>query len=247
MVVSWRGGWLFGGVVSFVLLVALFEYFRKTMIGSLPVLFATGMVLGGSLLALAFLPGRSGPGTLLFSCSLLLVFLSLRPPFETRIHELLLVVFGVLYVVGLGCHLVWLRGLEEGWPILVMVLAGTWASDTGAFFVGVRLGRHRLAPRISPGKTVEGLVGGFLFAVGVVYLTARLFVPSLGTVPSLILGGALGAVAPVGDLFESLLKRNLGIKDFSGVIPGHGGVLDRIDSLLLTAPVTYHLLRLMGW
>jgi phosphatidate cytidylyltransferase len=94
---------------------------------------------------------------------------------------------------------------------------------------------------------VEGLIGGFLATVGVVYLVARVFVPSLGPVPSLVLGGVMGATAPVGDLFESLLKRSLGIKDFSGVIPGHGGVLDRIDSLLLTAPVTYHLLLLMGW
>jgi phosphatidate cytidylyltransferase len=246
MLVCWRGGWIFELVVSLVLLIALFEYLRKT-VGGQPLVFATGMVMGGALLALAFLPGRSGPGTLLFGGALLLVLLSLRPPLEARIHELLLVVLGVLYIVGLGCHLIWLRGMEQGWPLLVVVLAGTWASDTGAFFTGVRFGRHPLAPRISPGKTVEGLGGGFLGAVAVVFLSARLFVPSLGLVPSLVLGLVLGAAAPVGDLFESLLKRSLGIKDFSGVIPGHGGMLDRIDSLLLTAPVTYHLLCLLGW
>jgi phosphatidate cytidylyltransferase len=122
------------------------------------------------------------------------------------------------------------------WVVLFVVFT-TWICDVGAFLVGRRFGKQKLAPAISPGKTVEGSVGGWLCAVG----TAWLFGMGLGLDARIacLLGALVGVLAQVGDLCESALKRDLGIKDFGGLLPGHGGVLDRFDSLLLTAPMVY--------
>jgi phosphatidate cytidylyltransferase len=129
------------------------------------------------------------------------------------------------------------------WVVLLVVFS-TWACDTGAFFVGRAFGRHKLAPAISPGKNVEGAAGGLVFAVIVALGLGTLL---LRLAPGLagVLGLMVGVLAPVGDLCESALKRELGVKDFGGLLPGHGGVLDRFDSLLFTAPVVYYVL-LMG-
>jgi phosphatidate cytidylyltransferase len=131
---------------------------------------------------------------------------------------------------------------DPGAWVVLLVVFSTWACDTGAFFTGRALGRHRLAPEISPGKTVEGSVGGWICALAMGLLVGGM----LGLDPRLgaCLGGLVGVMAQVGDLCESALKRDLGIKDFGELLPGHGGVLDRFDSLLLTAPVVYYVLSL---
>jgi phosphatidate cytidylyltransferase len=122
--------------------------------------------------------------------------------------------------------------------LVIFVSACTWMSDTGALFVGKALGRHKLAPSISPGKTVEGSVGGVLTSLAVgAGLGYWLHLP---TVHALVLAAACAVFGQIGDLCESVLKRDLGIKDFGMVIPGHGGILDRIDSLLFSAPLAYY-------
>jgi phosphatidate cytidylyltransferase len=131
---------------------------------------------------------------------------------------------------------------DPGAWVVLLVVFSTWACDTGAFFTGRTFGRHRLAPEISPGKTVEGAVGGWAGALSMSLLIGAM----LGLDPRIAasLGAIIGVMAQVGDLCESALKRDLGIKDFGGLLPGHGGVLDRFDSLLLTAPVVYYVLSL---
>jgi phosphatidate cytidylyltransferase len=148
---------------------------------------------------------------------------------------------GVAYVIGLGLHVYWLRELPNGSALLVTTLLGIWAADTFAFFVGIGLGRTPLAPEISPHKSVEGLVGGVVGAGAVVTVAAMWLAPELGTGRGIVVGAVIGLVAPAGDLLESMIKRNLGLKDTSRLIPGHGGVLDRVDSLLIAAPVAYYL------
>lgn len=160
---------------------------------------------------------------------------------------------GILYPGLLLSYWVFLRMADpQGYLVLVGVFA-TFAADTGAFLVGRLWGRRPLAPEISPGKTWEGAGGGWISAVAVAILMTAWLAPALPTPPQprltplmgAILGGLVGIVGPVGDLAESLLKRSVGAKDSGALIPGHGGVLDRLDSLLFTGPVIYFYVSLL--
>jgi phosphatidate cytidylyltransferase len=146
---------------------------------------------------------------------------------------------GVLVLVPAWAALVALHGRGDGGPAWVLFLAATvWGADTGAFFVGRRWGRRRLAARVSPGKSWEGVAGGMLAAVLAALLAAVLVgVPSERLPRLLLLVIATVAASVIGDLTESLFKREVGVKDSGSLLPGHGGVLDRIDSLTAAAPV----------
>ena len=153
---------------------------------------------------------------------------------------------GVAYLGVPAVALVWLRSdPERGLGLLIWLLAVVWAADSFAYLVGRRLGGPKLAPRISPGKTWSGLCGGVIGGALVGGLGVA--VGSSGrTLQAVGLGAALAAVGQVGDLLESAIKRRSGVKDSGGLIPGHGGVLDRLDSLLLAAPVLALLALLLG-
>ena len=151
---------------------------------------------------------------------------------------------GPLYTGFLLSHALLLRegaaGLEDGRDWLLYALLMTFAADTGAFFVGRLLGRHTMAPTVSPAKTWEGLVGGLACAAGAsVGLSSLLGLP-ISLVCQLGIGLLLGITAALGDLAESFMKRRAGLKDSGVVVPGHGGILDRMDSLLVTLPVTFY-------
>lgn len=159
-------------------------------------------------------------------------------------------VLGMLYVgLGFGALLL-LRAIEMpdapsssgSWMVLTVVF-GTWAGDTMAYFTGRRFGANPMAPRLSPKKTWEGFVGGALSTI-IVVLFIGLYSP-LGLVDSLALGAVIACVGPLGDLFESLVKRDAQIKDSGRGLPGHGGVLDRFDALLWTAVAAYFLLTVV--
>ncbi len=165
--------------------------------------------------------------------------------------------FGVVYVGATLAFAVHLRSLPQagggavGWEgalLLIFPVVATWSGDSAAYFVGQRWGRRKLRPSVSPGKTVEGGIGGLIGATLGAGLFAVLLLGPGGTgmvLPVLsgaFLGLLIGFVAQVGDLAESLLKREAGVKDSGSLLPGHGGVLDRFDSLLFTIPVTYALL-----
>ncbi|MEF8699357.1 MAG: phosphatidate cytidylyltransferase [Candidatus Accumulibacter sp. UW26] len=160
----------------------------------------------------------------------------------TLTHPALAVATGMLLLLPVWLALVQLR--QAGPLALLAVMALVWLADSGAYFAGRRFGKHKLAPAISPGKTWEGAIGGGLTVLvyGLV-LSSRLPAPLAGNLPLLLLLLiGLTAVSIFGDLFESLLKRQAGLKDSSGVLPGHGGVLDRIDSLTSTLPLVT-----LGW
>ena len=153
--------------------------------------------------------------------------------------------FPVLYLgLPLGC-LAALRG-AFGREALMLVLIVVWVSDTGQYYAGRLFGRHKLSPTISPKKTVEGAVGGFVAGVAVMIALGRIWLPALSVWWLAGIGALLVALGIAGDLFESLLKRSAQVKDSSGLIPGHGGVLDRIDSLLFVGPGFYLFLRLLS-
>jgi phosphatidate cytidylyltransferase len=143
---------------------------------------------------------------------------------------LLRAVPGVIVVAGIG------RGERGAW-LMLFVAVCVWSTDTFAYFVGRWCGRHKLAPQLSPGKTIEGSIGGFLGAVLIGAAFGRWI--HLPLMHGIAVGALAGIMGQVGDLFESALKRELGIKDFGRVLPGHGGALDRFDSLLFVAPLAY--------
>lgn len=241
----WKGGWYFSSLAIVGLLVGLWEFLRMGARGGYPVIMGAGLAAGATLLVLSLTHGAANVGVVLLALGVWMIGASLRPPVEKRLVGLALTVLGVLYVVGLGLHILWLREMERGLVLMVVVLLGTWAADTFAFFVGVRFGKTRLLPEVSPSKSVEGLWGGIAGALITVVTAMHFLVPETSLTARVLAGLMIGVMSPLGDLLESMFKRNLGIKDASHVIPGHGGVLDRIDSLLLTAPAAYYVFRFL--
>jgi phosphatidate cytidylyltransferase len=157
---------------------------------------------------------------------------------------------GVIYLGATLPSLLSLRLLEEstdghkiGWVLLTMCV--TFGGDTGGYFAGKFLGKHKLAPNLSPKKTIEGYIGGLLLGTGGAFL-AKAYFPAcsqLSTVDCLILGMVGVTIGVAGDLFESLFKRATGVKDSGTLIPGHGGVLDRVDALLFVSPFVYYYVK----
>ena len=150
---------------------------------------------------------------------------------------------GIVYVTYLGGFLVATRnGFDAGLStrLLGFFFLVIFASDIGAYFAGRALGKHKLAPAISPGKTVEGWIGGLLFAAGGAAIASATFFKELPFQWSIPLAIVLAVVGVLGDLAESAMKRGAGAKDAASILPGHGGFLDRLDSLLFGAPVLYY-------
>lgn len=151
---------------------------------------------------------------------------------------------GALYLGWLPARFVILRQAPHGLEWVALALLSTWITDSGAYFVGRHWGRRKLAPRLSPKKTWEGAIGGWLIGVALTPLVA--WPLGLPLLHGFIIGIIAATVAPFGDLAESMFKRQVGVKDSSKLIPGHGGMLDRIDSLLFVVPAVYHYLMLAG-
>ena len=188
----------------------------------------------------------------------LLVFalsLWMRGPQRHPLAATATTVLGVIYTGGLLSYGYILRydnyavGAAAGSAVVLLPVVLTWTSDTGAYFVGRALGRHKLLPSVSPGKTIEGAVGALVLCVLVCWFYADVVLPPLAQLslrPSgiVLFGVAISVAAQLGDLVESLIKREAGVKDSSRIIPGHGGVLDRVDGLLFALPVAYWILGL---
>lgn len=127
----------------------------------------------------------------------------------------------------------------QGGFLMISLLVAIWVCDSAAFFAGSALGKHKLFPRVSPKKSWEGAIAGFIAAVAAMIIMKMLFLHFLTVPDAAVIGLVVGTIGQIGDLTESLLKRDAGVKDSSNLIPGHGGIFDRFDSLLLTSPVVY--------
>ena len=169
---------------------------------------------------------------------------------ESALTSIAVTIFAAIYVGGGIASLVALRGLEHpgvdhfGFNVVLAVLLGTWASDIFAYFGGRAFGRRRLAPAISPNKTVEGFVIGLAFGAAACWFT--LYRQGFTTLEALAVAAAVVLAAPLGDLFESFLKRDLGVKDSGTLLAGHGGVLARIDALLFAAAAATAVVAALG-
>ena len=159
---------------------------------------------------------------------------------DHRWKGILVILSGVLYVGFPLSTVVSARSLPAGESLVLFLAVVTWASDTGAYYAGTLWGKYPLLPSVSPKKTIEGVLGGLALAVGAALLAQQWFAPQLSPSDTLILGVLLTGTGLLGDLFESAIKRRMGVKDSGGILPGHGGMLDRLDSLLFTAPAFYY-------
>ncbi|MEW6661215.1 MAG: phosphatidate cytidylyltransferase [Bacillota bacterium] len=246
---GYYGGIIFLTLVVAISLVGMVEFFNLlTKMGLKPIL-SLGWVSSFVLLLLMFAASRGllegykyMPG-LFFIMALWAAILVWRDYPKNILPGLAASFFGVFYIAGMLGHLFLLRHITpNGWTFVLFALLLTWASDTGAFFAGTKFGRQKLAPLISPGKTWEGVWGGIILSILTsITLGAWLGLPLMWRV---IAGVFVSLAAVIGDLFESALKRYAGMKDSGTLLPGHGGVLDRFDSLLLTAPLVYYMLAL---
>jgi phosphatidate cytidylyltransferase len=236
------GGWVFAAgafVLGAICLHELFAMFAYTNPSRL-----AGLIGLAGLLVAAEAGGRTTVLLAFVMCVPLVFLLGLAQAKHSGAPGVSVTLLGLTWIGLALAHGVMLRDLPHGDKIVIIVLVGTFLGDTGAYLGGRMFGTRKLAPRISPNKTVEGLVIGVLFAIGVVWFSG-LYADWLSGVDALILGAAVAVAAPLGDLFESYLKRDAGTKDTGRLFGPHGGALDRLDAVLFTAVVGFYVWQTM--
>jgi phosphatidate cytidylyltransferase len=199
-------------------------------------------------LALALSPHYRSPNVLpiVITTTMLvsLIYLLCRPSRDKAFHKWTWIIVGALYVGWMLSYWLSLRGLESGRSWVYLAILTTFANDTGAFFIGRAIGKRKLAPTISEAKTREGSIGGLICAIlGAIVIATILNLISPFAFEYwqiIILGFLISLFAQIGDLVESLLKRNVGVKESGNLLPGHGGILDRFDSLIFVGAVVYY-------
>ena len=248
-----QASWLFVAIAAFALTAGLYEFFSITKKLELKA-DASVAFLGAAALFVAFVfdAPKDAPDLLILTTAffLILVLATQMFRFQKDFSKMLtgvgVTVLGVLYVVFLGGFLVATRvGFDPilSSKLLLFYFAVNFGSDAGAYFVGKNVGKHKLAPVISPGKTWEGLAGGVLFSATFAALSTLLFFPELPYKFSIPLAIVMAVLGVIGDLAESAMKRGADLKDAANFLPGHGGLLDRLDSLLFNAPILYYFAR----
>jgi phosphatidate cytidylyltransferase len=189
---------------------------------------------------------------ILISVGLLLLFELFRNK-ESAISNLGITLLGIFYIGFFSAALVDLREFYndsaftyfQGGYLIISILISIWICDSAAYFIGIAFGKHKLMPRISPNKSWEGAIAGFIFSVITMIAAKALFLEFLEWRDTIAIGIIVGIAGQFGDLIESMIKRDSRVKDSSSIIPGHGGILDRFDSLLFTAPAVYLYLKLI--
>ena len=237
---TWIGGLPFTLLILVAVGISLYEFLAMVEKSS-PVCIATVWILG---IALAW-----GSTTTWFShhawmvlvlgvMIILLVYLFFPGSVVRGAAErAALSMLAVFYAAALPACLIHLRMLRDGWAWVLLAMIITWGSDTAAYFSGRAFGKRKLYPLISPGKTWEGAAGGLLGSVLFSYMAWLTFFPEISIIHMLIISLLGGAVGQMGDLVESMIKRSVGVKDSGKLLPGHGGLLDRIDALIFAAPI----------
>ncbi len=248
--------WIFVGIAVLALAAGLFEFYSLTKKRELKA--DAGIAyLGAAGLTVAFIvdaPSRAPDLLMMALCIFVIIVLitqtfRFQKDFSKMLGGMGVTILGVLYVAFLGGFLIATRVGFAAHHFLSTHLLGFFflvlmGSDTGAYFAGRAFGKHKLAPGISPGKTVEGLVGGIVAAAAFGALSTFWFFPELPYAASIPLACAMAVIGVLGDLAESAMKRGSNTKDAASILPGHGGLLDRLDSLLLNAPILYYFARL---
>ena len=253
------GGWFYFAAFAALLIVAAVEY--SQLVGKLGWHSPLWLIIPAAFLQW-FLPpsvqrmlfGAGGIQVNLAPFALLLAFLAVmvyalwlyeKKPEEDAPGSWTAAIFGILFIGWLGSYFFRLRGVPEdaaAWTALAML--GTWIADSGAYVFGKTIGKHKLSPRLSPNKTIEGYLGGILSSAIFTTLIAAFL--DLDLVIAFVLSLLVSVISPAGDLGVSMLKRAVGVKDSGKILPGHGGALDRIDSLIWSVAMAYYLVTFTG-
>jgi phosphatidate cytidylyltransferase len=219
---------------------ALLEFFRMTA-DARPFVPVAFVVVGGVILAAHLTTGRNAALIAGLSFPLMFAFAAGRPSRQGVTLSFGITLLAIAWIGAPFAHAVLLRDIPlHGGALLIDVLVATFAADTAAYLGGRLFGRHPLAPSLSPNKTLEGLGAGFLGGV-IGFWVSGLYQDWLSGTDALLMGAAIAAVAPMGDLFESMIKRDLGVKDTGRAFGPHGGVLDRLDAVLFTVVAGFYL------
>jgi phosphatidate cytidylyltransferase len=243
--------WLFIALAAAALGLGLFEFYRLAKRRDMKPNLVAMYVAGAAIFTIALYSEPNEFINVLFIQVILLVLIIgtlVAATFqETNLEKMIAscgaTILGVLYVALLGSHLVAVRtGFKQtiSTHLLALFFLVLMGSDIGAYYTGRLIGKHKLAPKISPGKTWEGLVGGVITAAAMGALAHFWFFRELPLKWALSIGVAMSILGVLGDLTESALKRGAGAKDAANILPGHGGILDRLDSLLFNAPLIYY-------
>ncbi|MBF0225722.1 MAG: phosphatidate cytidylyltransferase [Desulfobacterales bacterium] len=242
----WKGKpLLFLIFINLVCFFCMFEYYRIVRNSSEKAIFDPILILGfifGQLIIYAMYINSFKAVLLILSLNLISCgFISLsRYKLDPKVIIVLAKqVQGMIYIPLFLSYAVLIRNDDDGHLWIFLVLAIIFAGDTGAYYVGSYFGKHKLSPSISPGKTIEGAIGGICANILVGLIFKTLFLPNLNVIISIIYFISAGIIGQIGDLFESELKRDAKIKDSGNILPGHGGILDRIDAVLFAMPITY--------
>lgn len=249
------GGWVFSGMVLLLSVAGWHEFVKAFIHKGIRLSYFIGILVLVLFWGCAWL-GNSDEFVAVGTAAMLVVLSKAVLAHKTfSVEQACISLAGMVYVGFAFSHLILLRfmgngvmlqtpvgNMEAGCALLWLALIGTWASDTFAYFTGSLLGRHKLCPDISPNKTIEGFIGGLIgTTVSVVVLGMAVSFPFLSM---LLLGICVDLIATIGDLVESIIKRYTGIKDSGSLIPGHGGVLDRFDSVMFTVPFVYYFMQI---
>jgi phosphatidate cytidylyltransferase len=230
----------------FIGLFALIEFSKMIKNKSITVNMPIGLISIAAIILNTYLNVTDFSIIVLIS-SMLLLITELFVDRGSAINNLGASLIGIFYIGLFASSLVGLREFysysgilyEEGGYLIISIFVSIWVCDSAAYFIGSALGRHKLFPRVSPKKSWEGAIAGFIFAVVTLIAAGGLVLDLLTLTETLIIGSLIGVFGQLGDLVESLLKRDAGVKDSSSIIPGHGGIFDRFDSILFTAPIVY--------
>lgn len=191
--------------------------------------------------------GYANMGVMLLMAAVMLimcVYVFATPKYNDT--QVTMTFFGIVYVGMMLSYIYQTRSLDDGLWLVWLIFVGSWGSDTCAYCTGILIGKHKLAPKVSPGKSIEGSIGGIIGAgiIGVIYaLVVKDKIDGINNpvIAFAVIGAVSSVISQIGDLAASAIKRNHDIKDYGHLIPGHGGILDRFDSVIFTAPIVYFL------
>ncbi|MDD5680337.1 MAG: phosphatidate cytidylyltransferase [Candidatus Omnitrophica bacterium] len=245
LVIFFFPNWVFCAVAALFIAVSLYEFYSMVEKKGIMVYKYFGTFLGILVPIFTYLEyNMKTEGVVVFSIVLFAIFIFARQFAKKDGSDILastaITLFGILYISWFFTFLIKLKYLPNGDNIVLFLILLTEGGDAGAYFVGSSMGKHLLIPRISPKKTIEGTLGGFVTTIILAVLCKLLLpLPEMSMPQILIAAVLIGIICPIGDLAESLFKRDCGVKDSGECLPGLGGILDMIDSLLLTAPMLY--------
>ena len=245
LLLIYLGGLPFAALVAVLMAAGTYEFYQMVhkechfLLGA--VLISEAVLLLG-----VYLEWNNWASVGLMSAFLLIFIYAIWRFPQININDMAMNFLAVLYIGWTLAHLVAIERLTDGTTLLFYLFVAIWCSDSGAYFCGRFMGRHKLAPHVSPNKTVEGAIGGVITTVAALLLV-NMVVKLCAVEEIIVMGIVLSLVGQIGDLVESMLKRFVEVKDSGHVLPGHGGILDRFDSLILAAPFLYYTIVVLSF